>query len=115
MMYLCGQDILKTGGGYVAPVVRGLGEVLLSIVPPGNGGGGGGSSKKDGKKGGRELSTGNGNGKPPGFLFNRNLIRVAGLSGALAVGLGAYGAHGEFITENVDFLLNWQVRLRCLF
>lgn len=34
------------------------------------------------------------NGSPGGGLtFNRNVVRIAGLSGALAVGLGAYGAH----------------------
>lgn len=30
------------------------------------------------------------------FSFDRQLIRLAGLSGAIAVGLGAYGAHGKF-------------------
>lgn len=29
------------------------------------------------------------------FSFDRQLIRLAGISGAIAVGLGAYGAHGE--------------------
>lgn len=27
--------------------------------------------------------------------FDRQLIRLAGLSGAIAVGLGAYGSHGK--------------------
>lgn len=29
------------------------------------------------------------------FSFDRQLIRLAGLSGAIAVGLGAYGSHGK--------------------
>lgn len=29
------------------------------------------------------------------FSFDRQLIRLAGISGAIAVGLGAYGAHGK--------------------
>jgi hypothetical protein len=74
-------------------VVRGLGDVLLSIAPAGSVSNT--SSKKDLKKG-RELSTSGGNGKPPaGLPFNRNLVRMAGISGAIAVGLGAYGAHGK--------------------
>lgn len=28
--------------------------------------------------------------------FDRQLIRLAGISGAIAVGMGAYGAHGKF-------------------
>ena len=34
-------------------------------------------------------------GESPGFMF----VRLAGLSGALAVAFGAYGAHGEWLSS----------------
>ncbi|KAJ6624810.1 Transmembrane protein [Pseudolycoriella hygida] len=35
------------------------------------------------------------------FTFDRQLIRLAGLSGALAVGLGAYGSHVVLMDSNI--------------
>ena len=31
--------------------------------------------------------------------YGRSYFRLAGLSGAVAVGMGAYGAHGQYTTE----------------
>lgn len=78
---------------FIGPVLKSLVDATLGIMP--GGGGNGNGSKKDMKKISTK-SSGNGNGKGvPTMLFSRNLIRMAGLSGAFAVGLGAYGAHGQ--------------------
>lgn len=37
------------------------------------------------------------------FSFDRQLIRLAGISGAIAVGLGAYGAHGKIDLTNTRY------------
>jgi len=39
---------------------------------------------------------------PNGSPFNRNFVRIAGLSGALAVALGAYGSHVIEMSDKVD-------------
>jgi len=92
------QDIMTSTSLFIGPVLKSLVDATVSILP---GGGGDNGSKKDMKK----LSTksnGNGNGKGPSvLLFNRNLVRMAGLSGAFAVGLGAYGAHVIMVNDKI--------------
>jgi len=80
------QDIFIAGGQYITPVIKGLLDATACFLP------GGSTKTKESKK---AMSTkANGNGSPGGGIgFNRNVVRLAGISGALAVGLGAYGAH----------------------
>lgn len=68
-------------------MIKGLLDAAACILPQGAS-----SKTKESKK---AISTkANGNGSPGGGIgFNRNVVRLAGVSGALAVGLGAYGAH----------------------
>jgi len=90
------QDIVTSTAGFIVPVIKG---VVDAILP--------GTAKKDvGKTNGNGSSKSSDNKAPKGngaivVGFNRNLIRVAGLSGALAVGLGAYGAHVIMINDKI--------------
>jgi len=93
------QDIVTSTANFIVPVVKG---VVDAILPP--------SSSKDNNNkdcnktngnGKSSKSPKNGNGGNVVVSFNRNLIRVAGLSGALAVGLGAYGAHVIMINDKI--------------
>ncbi|CAL8118970.1 unnamed protein product [Orchesella dallaii] len=81
------QDIFVAGGQYITPVIKGLFDVTVSILPKGPSSNG----KSKELKSSSQKSTSVG--LPGGGGFNRNVVRLAGLSGALAVGLGAYGAH----------------------
>jgi len=103
------QDILLQGSN----VFRGVLDITMSMIP--------GCKEKAGGNGNGKK--GNGNGKASAALlspkktnkaccsgnpvFNslstsgRSMIRLAGISGALAVGLGAYGAHVIMINEHI--------------
>jgi len=96
------QDILIQGGN----VFKGVVDITMSMIP-------GVKEKGNGNGNGSKSGKGNGNGKASTTMlspkkgacckgnpiFNsmspsgKSMIRLAGISGALAVGLGAYGAH----------------------
>lgn len=77
----------------MSPVIKGLLDVTLGIFPHGPSSQNGNGKCKDVKKSASKSATA----EPPGGRggVNRNVVRLAGISGALAVGLGAYGAHGK--------------------
>jgi len=97
------QDIMTSSAQFIGPVIKGLVDATLSIMPGGGGGGNGNGNKNGSKRGSQSMSTkANGNGgKIPTLPFSRGLIRIAGVSGALAVGLGAYGAHVIMVNNKI--------------
>ncbi|XP_021960334.1 transmembrane protein 256 isoform X2 [Folsomia candida] len=92
-------DIMNSTTQFLGPVLKGLVDATVGIMP--GGGGGNNGSKKDYKQGKNMSTKSNGNGNGLFLPFNRNLVRIAGLSGALAVGLGAYGAHVIMVNDKI--------------
>lgn len=50
----------------------------------------------------RQVTASDGPMAPAGFAAGRLFVSVAGISGVLAVGLGAYGAHGDYFSRSIN-------------
>jgi len=104
------QDLVSQGCSLVYPVFQGVIDLTAAVIP--------GVSTKDKVNGGHPSSSSpvvikenpgksccrrnwmTGNLAMPGA--SRSMIRLAGLSGAFAVGLGAYGAHVIMKNDNIS-------------
>lgn len=81
-------------GHYISPVIKGLLDITAGIFPQGKNGNGKG--KNGGGKSASQMKEGcSSSGAGAMVGFNRNVVRLAGVSGAMAVAFGAYGAHGK--------------------
>jgi len=91
-------DIFGQGYQLITPFLR----TVIEVMPGTGGSNGNGKVQKEIAKKSKELGTPkNGKSIVANLPFNRNFVRLAGISGALAVGLGAYGAHVIMIKENI--------------
>jgi len=106
------QDLVGQGCNLVYPVFQGIIDLTAAVIP--------GVSTKDKVNGGKQ----SGNSPSPVVIkenpgksccrhnwltgslampgASRSMIRLAGLSGAFAVGLGAYGAHVIMKNDNIS-------------
>jgi uncharacterized membrane protein YgdD (TMEM256/DUF423 family) len=103
------QDLLVRGGDFLAPVFQGVVDLTATVIPGittkdkinGNGSGGktgGGVVVKENPGKGCCHWAG---GRMHMPMISRSCIRLAGISGAFAVGLGAYGAHVIMKNEKI--------------
>ncbi|XP_037028329.1 transmembrane protein 256-like isoform X1 [Bradysia coprophila] len=92
-------DLCDQGKQIVSPFFKGALDTLSTMT--GIGGKSSAPVSTEVVKKAQEMSLAKSNIFKNLFAFDRQLIRLAGISGAIAVGLGAYGAHVVMMNDNI--------------